>query len=193
MYAYIDLFFSVWPCWNNLLNDAFRGRCSCARWDEFVAHRFFAQEEVVDDEEEVFPRGHDHPGACLACLAPLPPTHALSPTLHPSTQLWGAAAGDRSMEPGCAASHPGFLQESSSPAVQAARPIYYRGGAWADSTRGCFTSWPRLRQSIWDKVCITYLSHFRQHGMTGLIKNTLCVSKCSFKAFSSWIAVGSHK
>ena len=90
MYAVIDLFFSVWPCWNNLLNDAFRGRCSCVLkmiGEEFVAHRFFAQEEVVDDEEEVFPRGHDHPGACLACLAPLPPTHALSPTLHPSTQL----------------------------------------------------------------------------------------------------------
>ena len=55
--------------------------------EEFVAHRFFAQEEVVDDEEEVFPRSHNHPAALLQHLAaPLAPTHALS-RLHPDPTL----------------------------------------------------------------------------------------------------------
>ena len=91
------------------------------RREDLFAHRFFAEEEVVDDEEEVFPRGHDHPAALLQQLA-APPTHALLSRLHPDpTSRAGAAAGDRSMEPGCAAAAQrwSFLQESNSPAVQA--------------------------------------------------------------------------
>ena len=93
------------------------------RREDLFAHRFFTEEEVVDDEEEVFPRGHDHPAAALLKLRQLAanPTHALS-RLHPDgTSRAGAAAGDGSMEPGCAAAAQrwSFLQESNSPAVQA--------------------------------------------------------------------------
>ena len=61
--VFVFAFFIKPTC--RLTEDHFRNRHSSVTWRKrnLFAHRFFAQEEVVDDEEEILPRGHDHGGA----------------------------------------------------------------------------------------------------------------------------------
>ena len=76
-----------------------RGRFSCASWKkrDLFAHRFFAEEEVVDDKEEVFPRGHNHPAALLQQLQLLTSQHMLSHASSIPTQLsgWSSSSSRR--------------------------------------------------------------------------------------------------
>ena len=107
--------FSIKPTCR-LTEDHFRNRHSSVTWRKrnLFAHRFFAQEEVVDDEEEVLPRGHDHGGAGETLSTALTTRSPPSRPKFSAGELLkcsGAAAGDGSMEPGCA--FPAFYKKAT--------------------------------------------------------------------------------
>ena len=108
------------------------------RGEEVVAHRFFAQEEVVDDEEEVLPRGHDHGGAGETLSTAL--TTRSPPSL--STQVLCRGAGEEQQQEMDRWSPAAPSRLSTRKQQRGRLPtgayILIRAGTWARSKRGGF-------------------------------------------------------